>query len=181
MRKNIVGLLAVALLWGCGIAAATPIVYNVNLSDGIETVTGTITTDGHTGALLAGDITAWTFSASGPLNFLVSSTLFGALVDCGPSCGLSATASSLTYDFSSATAHSLLATVIADDVTGIIFGPGVVSVCFHCPMLPNHFMPFQGLQTIGRAIHVDVPEPATITLLGLALAGLGFSRRRRSN
>ena len=177
MRKNIVGLLAAALLFACGVAAATPIVYNVNISDGIETVTGTITTDGTIGPLVAGDISAWTFSASGPVNFLVSSTLFGALLDCGLSCGLSATASSLTYDFSSATAHSLFATVISDDVTGIAFLTGGVSVCLHCPMLPFRFMPFQGLQTIGTAT-VSVPEPATVTLLGLALACLGFARKR---
>jgi hypothetical protein len=40
MRGNIVGLLAAALMGVCGVASAN-IVYNVLISDGVETVMGT--------------------------------------------------------------------------------------------------------------------------------------------
>src|ERR1700720_4677145 len=106
MRKNIVGLLAVVLIGLCGVAAATPIVYGVNISDGTETVTGTITTDGNLGTLVAADITAWSFTAIGPVTFSINSTLLGALIRCGASCGLMATPTSLLYDFSLDLAHA---------------------------------------------------------------------------
>ena len=50
MRRNIAGVLTVALMCVCGVARPS-IVYDVNITDGIETISGTITTDGTTGTL----------------------------------------------------------------------------------------------------------------------------------
>ncbi len=55
MKPKILGLISVVLLGVCGVASSS-IVYNVDITDGTETVSGTITTDGNTGALAAGDI-----------------------------------------------------------------------------------------------------------------------------
>jgi hypothetical protein len=50
MRPNLFGSLAFALMCVCGLARSS-IVYNVNITDGTETISGTITTDGTIGAL----------------------------------------------------------------------------------------------------------------------------------
>src|SRR5271155_4209808 len=66
MRGKIIGLLAVALMSLYGVASAN-IVYNIDITDflgGPNSVTGTITTDGDTGTLAVGDITAWTLTSS---------------------------------------------------------------------------------------------------------------------
>ena len=61
MKSNIARWLAglVAATW-CGVAEPShALTYDVNFSDGTNSVTGTITTNGHTGVLLQTDITGW--------------------------------------------------------------------------------------------------------------------------
>jgi hypothetical protein len=61
MKSKFVRWLAglLAAIW-CGVAAPShALTYDVNFSDGTNSATGTITTNGHTGVLLPSDITGW--------------------------------------------------------------------------------------------------------------------------
>ena len=55
---------------------ASSIIYDVNFNDGTNSVTGTITTNGHTGALLSTDITGWSlvFQAGGATGITIGTT-----------------------------------------------------------------------------------------------------------
>jgi hypothetical protein len=68
----------VVAVCACGMqtAAASSIVYDVNIVNGTNSITGTLTTDGQLGALMATDFTDWDIVvASGS----VSETFLGPL------------------------------------------------------------------------------------------------------
>jgi hypothetical protein len=170
MRGHVVGLLAVAIMCGSGVAGATPIVYNVNVSDSVETISGTITTDGVIGTLVASDITAWSLSSNGPVAFSINSSIAGSAFGCAVTCGLIASPTTLVYVFTFAEGFffsgpgGVNANVIefAGGQTTVVSGNNIHNINLNSPSV------------IGRA----VPEPGTVTLLGLALACLGFGRKR---
>ena len=128
MRLNAAGLLTAALICVCGVASAN-IIYNVNITDGTETVSGTITTDGSTGTLAPADITAWDLTATGPVAFSINSAPPGALFCVPGDCGLQATLSSLTYDFSDPLAGLVFSSAGRD----ILLSPGQVLVLTDYP------------------------------------------------
>jgi PEP-CTERM motif len=173
MRGNILVLLAVALTCVCGVAKSTPIVYNVDIAGQGETVTSTITTDGVIGGLVAADITAWSLTASGPIGLSINSSLVGAGVSCAPSgCGLTASLSDLIYNFADSSL-ALYFRVPDDGSISLFFSAFQVAVGNGGG--PNFVV---GTGPIIATASGSVPEPGTFALLGLALVGFGFARKR---
>lgn len=179
MRGNIVGLLAAALMGVCGVASAN-IVYTVRISDGVETVMGTITTDGHTGPLVSSDVVAWSLAASGPVTFGCPLSLD----DCGvhvcalEGCGVTTSGSEFTFD---GTGRAGLAFNVSPGFSPfVMFRSSEVSVCCS-PGVVDYSIGVAAPYVIGRA---SVPEPQTAILLGIGLACLGLAckraRRRQS-
>jgi hypothetical protein len=182
MREKFVGLLAVVFVCVCGLAQSAPIVYTVDIADAL---TGTITTDGTIGVLQASDIVAWDLTLSptfGSLQF--DSSAPGSEVTCGSLSGCAiASPEALEFESGSSLAFSYLFTSpfppfpttcvqtleFADTgVTTFSGGPE------GCPTGGGGVVArLDAPYTIGA-----VPEPGTITLLGLALAGVGFARKR---
>jgi hypothetical protein len=65
-----------------GAASGNSIIYDVNINDGTNSVTGTITTNGHIGVLLPTDITGWNlvFQAGGATGITIGTdpSFFGS-------------------------------------------------------------------------------------------------------
>ena len=81
-----------------GEAALANIVYNVDRTVGMGSVTGTITTDGNTGTLGLGDFLAWNLTLNGaPVNN-TDSVIWG-----DPFGDVTATATDLYFNFSGST------------------------------------------------------------------------------
>jgi len=169
MRRSIAGVLSLAVMCVCGVASAD-IVYNVDITDGVETVTGTITTDGASGALTAADFLSWSLSASGTVT----------LSDVGPpvdaiciqaDCGIDVVGGTMEFTGNSNNAGLLLIQAVPQiAVVGFfynglsVFNPGNAEILVTAPYV------------IGTVS--SVPEPPTAILLGIGLACLGLACTR---
>lgn len=175
MNPYLGGVLALAFMSLCGEARAN-IIYDVNVTDGTESVIGTITTDGNTGTLAPADIAAWDLTASGAFSFVITSLDAGAYVTCfAPGCA-DASSSALVVvggeRLELLTPLGLYSDIIAFDSTFVFpaLSWGSLSASYEF---------IQGAWGATAETGVaSVPEPSSLAVLGLGLAWLGFARTR---
>jgi hypothetical protein len=155
---------------------------DVSTETGLETVTGTITTDGTLGPLTPSNFISWSFAASGAFAWGPSSGSASDAVNavfCGTACGVTATATELQatpvdgsadfvifQDIANGSGVGFLQGQIHLIQTGVIIGGDHLLAVDH-----NFFYTFATVQ--GSA-----PEPSTGALLLLALVCLGVGCKR---
>ena len=181
----------VIMLFGAVVCNASTVNYTVARTIGAGSVTGFIQTDGTFGVLQAADFTDWnlllndgtsTFSLFGPLSGN-NSVVYTQGND------VSASSTQLLFNFSGTDNGLLLFQqglfsgnhyYCSATQTSACFGPGETVTPINV-FTGYQFVDRSGNVVIGTAGGSTVPEPGTLLMFGLGIAGLAGVLRRRIN
>ena len=190
MKSKVLALIAVGFIGAMSpVAQAIPITYDLNFTNGTDTLTGSITTDGTIGGIFEANIVAWSFTDTGPAAFDMSSAGTNFIQCQGAGGCFTASPSTLTFDFLSTTPldpHALfLAT--STPLQGVVnfFNAGdcppvgCVTVLSFTTSLQDFWFVDGPPNGVVGVVTTTVPEPGTLALLAIGLGGLGFSRRKQ--
>jgi hypothetical protein len=187
MKSKLLALIACIAL--VGPAKAATIVYNIDISEGADTITGTITTNGTLGALVTADISAYSLSVTNSeATFPLSNTIGGTLDIQNANDDLNATATALTFNFS----DTLDSTYLYIDGTGAagsgslglydeayVVSPasGLIQIIPYSDTGTNVYV--TGTVTLGSVSASATPLPAAFPLFGAGLGVIALLGRRR--
>ncbi len=173
-------------------AHAVTLTYAVNIQTGVsEFMTGSVTTDGILGVVGAADIISWSFSATGPTPYSISSTDAGAHISFTGAPIISTAvvtpgllARYLTLDtnlgpgsisfvdgVSSSSSRLVFTVATPPPATMAFFQSGAISPYY---LADNIRSPF----SFGVSQGAPVPEPATYALFLAGLGGIGVRALR---
>lgn len=181
-RSGLIACSAVSMmLLAVGVGGAGPITYNVNQTIGAGSVIGTIQTDGAIGTLTASDITAWNLDLNGVSAFYNLTNSNSVVYVQGSD--VSASLNDLYFNFSGGDDGIFLFQQSlfsgqhyycdATETATCFQGATVTPEAFNSPSEQN--VALSGKQIIGTAL----PEPMTLSVVCLGLAGAAAFRRRR--
>jgi hypothetical protein len=175
-------LTAGALAFATYVSQAGATTYDITNLTGVS---GTITTDGHTGTLTATDITDWnivigssptSFDLKGPLEAGKNSTVTELFVG-----SLKASSSVLSFNFSALGSlvigdpSAVSPTTASLSLTGTPLGGAYAYDITCCGFVTASGSPESGSVIIGSA----VPEPSTWAMMIVGFAGIGIAAYRR--
>lgn len=189
MRCSIVVVAVLAVLFVGPTVNAMPLMYNINLAVGPGSVTGTLETDGTTGFLSASNILSWSVTLfDGVDSATFANSDLGADFSANPTL-LFADLNALTLDFTTIAGGNL---AFVGNIEGFAFfaagsgnAPGGSMRIQHDDEFgfPLHIAGVSNIGaetfTFGEVQGPVVPEPTTLALFGLGLAGTGIARRRK--
>ena len=192
-RTSLFALLSLALTFcPSATAKAGSIVYNIQNYAGLQdgyTVSGTITTDGTIGALTSANITAWSFSVTGPTSYQLWSQLAGTVTTIY---GLTASATELILPAPTSGNFDLAGFQNSTSGSSLDYARNPPSSDLYRSTTPSYTFAWNdnvpvppGLQLGGSdwilamTNSSAVPEPATLTLALLCVACFVVVETRR--
>lgn len=183
MKKLLTPILALAMLLAITKGAqATPITYNVNLTLGNGSATGSITTNGSVGILGTGHILDWDLLLNdGITTFALDGTTNSARSVVGS--GLVATLTELTFDFSSSGYLLFQNPSTGSGINYLVFRGADQLPASSITVKTNSeaakdTVTMTGVQTIATVAPTSVPDAgSTLPLLGFGLMAIAAGRR----